>query len=150
MRSASWIWKAVVAGFCGSMAHSLLMYFKSRTGLLPSFQPYDALQTTLARITGSAIHPALPWLLSFVNGSTFAGLAFGYGYRWLPGGNGAIKGLIFGVIAWAIMGLAAFPMIGLGFFAFQLDLGVSPAIFSLGMLLAYSVTLGLVYDALDR
>jgi hypothetical protein len=36
-----WIWKVVVAGLCGSSAHSLLMYLKWRLGLLPSFQPYD-------------------------------------------------------------------------------------------------------------
>ena len=150
MRSGIWIWKAVVAGLCGSIAHSALMFFKSWAGLLPSFQPYDALQTTLTSITGSAVHPALPWLLSFANGSTFTGLAFGYGYRWLPGGNGAIKGFIFGVIAWIFMGLAVFPVIGFGFFGFKLDLGISPAIFSLMMLQAYSITLGLVYDALDR
>ena len=43
------------------------------------------------------------------------------------------------------MGLAFFPMIGLGFFALQVGLGVSPALFSLTMLLTYSVTLGIVH-----
>ena len=47
------------------------------------------------------------------------------------------------------MGLAFFPMIGLGFFALQVGLGVSPALFSLAMLLTYSVTLGIVYGALN-
>lgn len=150
MPSGERIWKAVVAGLCGSIAHLLLMYFKSRAGLLASFQPYDSLQTTLSHVTGSAIHPIVPWLLSFLNGSTITGLAFGHAYRWLPGSNGAIKGLIYGVAGWAIMGLVFFPMIGLGFFAFQVGLGISPALFSLGMLLVYSVTLGLVYDALSR
>ena len=143
------IWRAVVAGLCGSIAHSLLMYFKSWAGLLPSFQPYASLQTTLSHLTGSAIHPIVPWLLSFLNGSTIIGLAFGHLYRWLPGSAGAIKGLIYGVLGWAIMGLVFFPMIGLGFFAFQVGLGISPALFSLGMLLTYSVTLGIVYGALN-
>ena len=149
MTSGNRIWKTAVAGSCGSIAHSLLMYLKSRTGLLPSFQPYDSLQATLSQATGSAIHPIVPWLLSFLNGSTIAGLAFGYAYRWLPGRNGAIKGLIYGVLGWAIMGLFFFPAIGLGPFALHAGLGISPALFSLGMLLAYSVTLGLVYAALN-
>ena len=143
------IWKAVVAGLCGSIVHSLLMYFKSWAGLLPSFQPYESLQTTLSHVTGTAIHPVVPWVLSFLNGSTVVGLIFGHLYRWLPGNAGAIKGTIYGVLGWAIMGLVFFPMIGLGFFALQVGLGISPALFSLAMLLTYSVILGIVYDALN-
>jgi hypothetical protein len=37
----------------------------------------------------------------------------------------------------------------LGQFAGKLDLGVWPAVFSLAMLLAYSVVLGVVYAALN-
>jgi hypothetical protein len=149
MPSGDRIWKAVVAGLCGSIAHSLLMYFKSGAGLLPSFQPYDSLQTTLSHVTGSAIHPVVPWLLSFLNGSTIISFVFGQLYRWLPGNSGAIKGMIYGVLGWIIMGLVFFPLIGLGFFALNVGLGISPALFSLAMLLAYSVTLGTVYGALD-
>ena len=142
------IWKAVVAGLCGSIAHSLLMYFKSRSGLLPTFQPYDSLQNTLSELTGTAIHPVVPWVLSFLNGSTIIGFIFGFAYRWLPGRTGAFKGAIFGVLGWAIMGLIFFPLIGLGLFAFQVGLGVLPALFSLAMLLTYSIVMGIVYGAL--
>ena len=148
MPSGDRVWKALVAGLCGSIAHALLMYLKSQAGLLPSFQPYDSFQTTLSHITGSAIHPIVPWLLSFLNGSTIIGLAFGHAYRSLPGSNGVIKGLVFGVFGWAIMGLVFFPLIGLGVFAIHVGLGISPALFSLVMLLVYSITLGLVYSAL--
>jgi len=149
MPSDGRIWKAIVAGLCGSIAHSLLMYLKSRTGLLPSFQPYHNLQMMLSRETGTAIHPGIPWLLSFLNGSTILGFAFGLLYRWLPGNAGATKGMIYGVLGWTVMGLVFFPMIGLGFFALQVGLGISPALFSLAMLLTYSVTLGIVYGALN-
>jgi hypothetical protein len=57
--------------------------------------------------------------------------------------------LIFGVLGWAIMGLLFFPLLGLGFFATQIGLGLSPALFSLAMLLAYSVVMGIVYATLD-
>jgi hypothetical protein len=143
------IWKAVVAGTCGSIAHSLLMYFKSWAGLLPTFQPYESLQTTLSYAIGTPIHPAVPWLLSFLNGSTFVGFIFGHLYRWLPGNVGAIKGTIYGVVGWAIMGVVFFPIIGLGLFALHAGLGISPALFSLAMLLVYSVTMGMVYGALN-
>lgn len=142
------IFKAVIAGLCGSVAHTLLMYFKSRTGLLPSFQPYDSLQKALGALVGREVHPIVPWVLSFLNGSTLVGFIFGYAYRWLPGRAGAMKGMIFGVFGWAIMGLLVFPLIGLGVFASQTELGVQPALFSLAMLLTYSIVLGTVYEAL--
>ena len=145
-----WIWKSAVAGLCGSIAHSLLMYFKSQSGLLPSFQPYYSLQIMLGHSVSSDIHPIVPWALSFLNGSTIVGFTFGYIYRRLPGSSGAIKGLTFGVFAWVVMGLLFFPMLGLGLFAAQLGLGIWPALFSLAMLLTYSVVMGIVYAALNR
>jgi hypothetical protein len=144
-----WIWKSAIAGLCGSVAHTLLMFFKSRSGLLPSFQPYHSLQITLSHWVGSDINPIVPWALSFLNGSTIVGLTFGYIYRRLPGNSGVIKGLIFGVLGWVTMGLLFFPMIGLGPFAAQLGLGIWPALFSFAMFLTYSVVMGIVYAALN-
>ncbi|MGX4803227.1 DUF6789 family protein [Bradyrhizobium guangdongense] len=149
MPSGDRIWKTIVAGLCGTIAHSLLMNFKSWTGLLPSFQPYESLQTTLSHLTGRAVHPVLPWLLSFLNGSTIISFVFGHLYRRLPGKTGAIKGMIYGVLGWTVMGLVFFPLIGLGFFALEVGVGISPALFSLSMLLAYSTILGIVYGALN-
>ncbi len=142
------VWKSIVAGFSGSVAHWLLMYFKSREGLLPSFQPYRNLQATLSHLVGSAVDPMVPWALSFLNGSTLVGFAFGYSYQWLPGGNGVTKGAVYGALGWIIMGLVFFPIIDLGFFALGAGLGLSPALFSLAMLLTYSIVMGAVYDAL--
>lgn len=132
------------------MAHLLLMSFKSWTGLLPSFQPYENLQATLNQIMGRSVDPVVPWALSFLNGSTIVGLVFGQLYRWLPGASGATKGAIFGLLGWLVMGTLFFPMIGLGVFATGSGLGITPALFSLAMLLTYSVVLGGVYAALDR
>jgi hypothetical protein len=149
MLSSGRIWKPIVAGLCGTLAHFLLMYMKSRAGLLPSFHPYQNLQTTLSDLIGRGVNPVVPWLLSFVNGSIIMGFLFGHLYRRLPGKTGAIKGMTAGVIGWTIMGLLFFPMIGLGFFGFQAGLGISPALFSLVMLLTYSVVMGVVYEALS-
>ena len=144
-----WIWKSVVAGLCGTAAHSLLMFLKYRTGLLPSFQPYESLQNTLSYLVGSEVHPIVPWVLSFLNGATVIGFIFGRIYLLLPGRNGATKGLMFGLLGWVIMGLLFFPLLGLGLFAIQVGLGISPALFSLAMLLIYSVVMGIVYAALN-
>lgn len=144
-----WIWKSAVAGLCGSAAHSLLMYFKARSGLLPSFQPYESLQLAIRQWSGADVPAALPWLLSFLNGSMVLGLVFARIYRWLPGRNGAAKGLVFGLFGWGAMGLVFFPLLGLGIFALDLGLGIQPALFSLAMVLAYSLVMGVVYATLD-
>ena len=48
-----------------------------------------------------------------------------------------------------MMNLIFFPLLGLGLFATHLDLGIWPSLFSLGMMLAYSVVMGIVYGMMD-
>jgi hypothetical protein len=144
-----WIWKPLVAGLSGTIVHFLFMYFKSRSGLLPSFQPYQSFQLSLSQLVGTNVPAIVPWVLSFANGMAILGFIFGRVSRLLPGRNGATKGVIFGLIGWVLMGLIFFPLIGLGPFAIRAGLGVAPALLSLAMLLTYSVVLGIVYFALD-
>jgi hypothetical protein len=125
------------------------MFGKTRLGILESFQPYQSLQIALSYWTGDYIHPLVPWLLSYLNGSTAAGLAFARLYRHLPGSSGSIKGFMAGVLGWLAMDLIFFPLLGLGPFATQLGLGLWPALFSLAMMLAYSVVMGIVYSKID-
>ena len=144
-----WLWKAMIAGLCGSAAHTALMYFKTRSGILPAFQPYPALQAMLTKLTGSDVHPAVPWLLSWLNGAAVLGFLFGRAYALIPGRSGAAKGVVFGLIGWVLMGTAFFPLIGLGMFALNLGLGIWPALFQLAMFMIYSVVLGAVYGGLN-
>jgi hypothetical protein len=144
-----WVWKAIAAGLCGAAAHTLLMLLKSWSGLLPSFQPYQSLQNTISHFIGTDIHPIVPWMLSFVSGATIIGFLFGLTYKLLPGKTAAIKGLIFGLLGWMVMGLLFFPVIGLGLFAVKVGLGIAPALFSLAMLLTYSIVMALMYAVLN-
>ena len=124
------------------------MILKSRAGLLPSFQPYDDLQRLLGDLVGGSVGPAAPWILSFANGSLVLGFLFGRTYRLLPGRSGAVKGLVFGLIGWILMGLVFFPLLGRGLFATQAGLGLLPAAFSLVMVLTYSIVMGIAYSIL--
>jgi hypothetical protein len=126
------------------------MYLKARTGVLPSFQPYEDLQRALSHLFSGTIHPSLPWALSFLNGAVVLGFLFGRTYRLLPGQSGAAKGCMFGVFAWVAMGLLFFPLLGRGLFAVQYGLGLAPAAFSLVMMLTYSITMGIAYSILRR
>jgi hypothetical protein len=76
------------------------------------------------------------------------GFVFARIYRLLPGGGGAAKGFVFGVLGWLTMGLVFFPLLGRGLFARQLGLGMQPALFSLLMLLTYGVAMGTAYGML--
>jgi hypothetical protein len=88
-------------------------------------------------------------MLSFVSGATIIGFLFGLTYKLLPGKTAAIKGLIFGLLGWMVMGLLFFPVIGLGLFAVKVGLGIAPALFSLAMLLTYSIVMALMYAVLN-
>jgi hypothetical protein len=140
--------KAAIAGLCGSVTHSLLMFAKAELGILDSFQPYQSLQMALIDWTGNYVHPVVPWLISYLNGSTLASFAFARLHRHLPG-NGPVKGFISGVLGWLVMDLVFFPLLGLGPFAIQVGLGLRPALFSLFMMLTYSVALGIVYGMIE-
>lgn len=145
----SWIWRSVIAGLAGTIVHGVFMHLKSRSGLLPSFQPYQSFQAALSRWVGADVPAIVPWALSFLNGMAILGFLFARIHRMLPGQNGATKGVAFGVIGWFFMGLIFFPAIGLGPFAIKVGLGAGPALMSLVMLLTYSIVLGMVYAALS-
>jgi hypothetical protein len=115
----------------------------------PSFQPYQAFQFALSQWVGTNVPAIVPRALSFVNGMTILGFLFAWFNRLLPGRNGALKGLTFGLLGWVFMNLIFFPLIGLGPFAMRVELGIQPALLSLFMVLTYSVVLGIVYTALD-
>src|SRR6516162_10403296 len=133
LKAKGWIWKVAIAGLCGSVTHILLMLVKTKLGILEAFQPYQSLQIALSYWTGEYVHPLLPWLISYVNGSTAAGFAFANFYWHLPGSSGVVKGIIAGVLGWLVMDLIFFPLLGLGLFATGLGLGPWPALFSLAM-----------------
>ncbi len=140
-----WVWKVAIAGLCGSITHTGLMYAKSRLGILDTFQPYQSLRLALGHLTGQHVHPIVPWLISYLNSSTAAGFIFARLYWHLPGSNGLVKGFTSGVLGWLVMDLIFFPLLGLGPFAVQVGLGFGPALFSLWMMLTYSVVMGVVY-----
>ncbi len=142
------MWRSLAAGLCGGAAHISLMVLKSWTGLLPSFHPYDDLQRALGALFGASVHPSILLALPYLNGAVVLGFLFGRTYWLLPGRSGTMKGLNFGLIGWIAMGLLFFPLLDKGLFAMRAGLGVAPALFSLAMILTYSVTMGIAYAML--
>ena len=143
------VWKSVAAGLCGNAAHSSVMFLKRWMNWLPTFHPYQDLQLGLSHwLGGGPVHPAMPWAMSFVNGTLVLGILFRSTYHVLPGHNAVAKGFLFGIMGWIAMGLLYFPILGRGPFASDLGLGVLPAAFSLAMVLAYSTFMGIAFSVL--
>ncbi|MDA9431598.1 DUF6789 family protein [Bradyrhizobium sp. CCBAU 51627] len=142
------VWKSIAAGLCGNAAHSTVMFLKRWMGWLPTFHPYRDLQHGLSDWLGGAVHPTVPWVISFVNGTFVLGILFRSTYHLLPGHNAIVKGFVFGMMGWIAMGLLYFPILGRGPFASHLELGALPAAFSLVMVLAYSVFMGIAFSML--
>ena len=140
------VWKSIAAGLCGSAAHTGLMALKSWARILPGFEPYSDLQALLTSLVGSSIHPVIPWALSYFNGSVVLGFLFGQFYSRLPGRTPLAKGTVFGLAIWIVMGLMFFPIIGKGLFAMGAGPGLKPTVFSLLMVLTYSITLSTAYS----
>jgi hypothetical protein len=140
---------SLIAGLCGTSVHSLLALVHGKTGPLPEFQPNSDIKRALSWLTGTEIDPGVAWLLLFVNGAVIWGFVFGQTYNFLPGKNPWQKGVFFAICAWAAMGFVFFPLVDRGIFAVRLGLGIAPAILLLVMLLAYSVTMSLVYHLLN-
>lgn len=139
-----WFIKSAAAGLTGSAVTNLLFFLKTKAGILPSFVPYTELQKTLAALTGADVHPAVPWLLSFVNGALVLGPLFRLSYARIPGASGFAKGLWFGLFGWLLVSLVFLPLIGLGLFAANASLGAWPALMMLAMLLIYGAVTGTV------
>ena len=137
---------AILAGLSGTLAHLALMSAKSAFDIVPDFQPYDALQATLSAFAGRELHPLILWLLSWLNGALLVGFIFARIWRHVPGQSGFVKGIVFGIAAWLIMGLVVFPIIGLGFFGSIY--GSQAILLSAVMLLIYSATMGTAYGLL--
>ena len=104
----------------------------------------------LNELVGSDVPAIIPWIISYLNSMTVVGLLFGSSYRLLPGRHGITKGFLAGVLVWLVMGSVFFPLVGLGFFAWDVGLGLRPTLFSLTMVQAYSTVMGKVFAVLNR
>lgn len=126
------------------------MFAKKRFDILPSFQPYAAIQQFLERLTHNFLSSNLVPLLTLINGAVLLSYLFGRLYDRIPSKSPLIKGFLFGFFGWVLFNLSLFPMIGYGVFVRNLGLGASPAMFSLAMIETYSLVLALVYARLVR
>lgn len=136
----------MVAGFAGTAALSVLMIAKHNMGLMPAINTIADWQHLFALVTGTLPPPALGWVMYFLLGAVVWGIAYACLVSYLPGGP-AVKGLIFGALAWVLMMVIFFPITGHGVLGLGFGLGLVPAVMTLILHLIYGLVLGLVYNS---
>ncbi len=127
------IGKAILGGFVGTLAMTLMMYI---VGPMMGMMKMD-----IAASLGQVMN--MPWgagmFVHFLNGTVIFPLIYAFRlYRVLPGGP-TVKGIGWGVILWLLAQLFVMPMMGGGVFSSQMG----------GMMTAFGSLLGhVVYGAL--
>lgn len=132
--------KGVVAGLIATVVLSVLMIVKAFSHWLSAFNAIEAIH----RLTGGPL--VMGWLGHFVIGAIVWGVLFAVLYRRLPGGRGAMRGIVFGLFAWLAMMLLFLPVAGYGFFG--VAIGWPLIAFTLVMHIIYGSVLGISYASL--
>lgn len=131
--------RAIVAGFVGTVAITLMMYFVAP---MMMGQPMDIAAMLGSMLGGSWI---AGMVLHFVNGTVIFPLIYtALLYHVLPGAP-AVKGLIWGAVLWLLAQVLVMPMMGGGFLS--ANAGGMPAV--IGSLMGHLVY-GLLLGALAR
>ncbi len=129
--------KAILGGFVGTVAMTLMMYFVAPMMLGKPMDVAAMLAGALGAswMTGMAIH--------LINGSVIFPLIYAYLlYRVLPG-EPWVKGTVFGVILWFLSQALVTPMMGGGVFSAKAG-GLMAVMASLIGHLVYGILLGAV------
>ena len=139
--------KGIFSGFIATVALSVLMIIKTSTGMMPEMNAIKMLSVMAHGNIGTPLTPVIGWVLHFIIGSLLWGILFGLLYERLPSHIPAVKGLIFASAAWILMMIMVMPMVGAGFFGFNLGLGAPVA--TLVLHWAYGIVLGAMYGKLN-
>ena len=115
--------KAILAGFIGTFALSVLMVLKMLSGFAPQMNPIRDLTGLAHDVAGLPRMMPIGWVLHFVIGSVVWGTVFTLLHPIL-GGSNRRKGVIVALLAWLLMMVGFMPMSGNGLFGF----GIGPMI----------------------
>lgn len=102
--------RAILAGFVGTVAMTLMMYFVS-----PMMGVKMDIAASLGKMLGGSW--ALGMMMHFINGTIIFALIYAFGlFRILPGQAWA-RGIYWGLVLWFLAQVAVMPIMGGGFFS---------------------------------
>ena len=132
--------RGIGAGLAATVVLSMIMVAKGMMGLMPELNVIAMLSSMMK------MAPIAGWIAHFMIGMLAWGLGFVVFSEYLPGSTNVVKGISFGITAWAMMMLAVMPMAGAGLFG--LNLGMMAPVMTLMLHVIYGAVLGFAYDKL--
>lgn len=130
--------KGMIAGFAATVVLSALMVMKSAMGLMPELNVIAMLTQMM-----NASSPIVGWIIHFVIGTLVWGTLFAWLDPSVPGHSHWLKGVVFGIAAWALMMVIVMPIAGAGFFGMQL--GMMAPVMTLVLHIIFGAVLGGIY-----
>jgi uncharacterized membrane protein YagU involved in acid resistance len=140
--------RAMLAGFIATVVLSALMLMKSMMGVMPGLDVIRMLTGMSHTLMGLPASPAVGWLLHFMIGTVLWGIGFALLYKALPGRSPAVKGIVFGLLAWLLMMLIPMPMAGAGLFG--LKMGMMAPVMTLLLHVIWGAVLGATFGSIGR
>lgn len=136
------LFRGLIAGFVATVILSALMIAKGMMGLMPDVNVI----AMLADQMGGQM--AVGWLAHFMIGTFVYGLIFAFVFAPLPFGNLALRGILLGVLGWAMMMVVIMPMMGAGLFGLSMPSGMMVPVATLILHVIFGFVLGAVYCTL--
>jgi hypothetical protein len=133
--------RGIGAGFAATVALSIIMVAKGMMGLMPELNVI----AMLSAMMNSA--PIVGWAAHFMIGMLGWGIGFTLISGMLPGKSFLVKGVSFGIAAWAMMMVAIMPMAGAGLFGMKM--GMMAPVMTLMLHVIFGAVLGSVYGKLE-
>jgi hypothetical protein len=135
--------KGVIAGFCATVVLSALILLFNTLGVLKELDIVEHIDKL------GSIQRVAAWVDHFIVGALLWGPIFaGFDATTSEARPRWQKGLMFGVITWFLMMTIFMWVIGAG--PFGIRLGWVEPVGMFGMNMIYGLTLGVVYDLLDK
>lgn len=131
--------RGAIAGLAATVVLSMIMIAKMMMGLMPELNVIQMLSGMLG--TSAAV----AWLVHFAVGIVW-GVLFALVYGALPGGNGIVKGIVFGLLGWLAMMLFVMPMAGAGLFG--MNLGIMAPVMTAILHVVFGAVMGFAYEKL--
>lgn len=108
--------RGIVAGFVATIVISMLMIMRLAAGIMTWFHPVEVMNLSVQTLLGVPDNAAFGWLTHLVVGTFIWGGLFGVVAGYMPGRRYAVRGLVFGTLAWLLVMVILFPAAGSGFF----------------------------------
>jgi len=132
----------LVAGFAAALVYALVQIVNAALGWAPLFNPPEI----AARLLGDGTSPLVGWVLHFVVYGVVLGFLFAIVGPKLSRIGYTMRGILFGLITWAVVAFVVMPAAQAGPFGMGLSYYAVPLILIVHIL--YGATLGSLFAKL--